>query len=67
MSLLISVTVARAGFFERKNEQFDAPSSPISLLISGLYVRVNLSSRFSELAVFDARLYIRVRRINKPA
>jgi hypothetical protein len=30
-------------------------------------VRVALPRRFSELAVFDARLYIRVRRIDEPA
>jgi hypothetical protein len=29
-------------------------------------IRFGLSRRFSELAVFDARLYIRVRRIDEP-
>ena len=32
-----------------------------------VHVRVGIPSRFSELAVFDARLYIRVRRIDEPA
>ena len=32
-----------------------------------LHIRVDLSRRFSELAVFDAHLYIRVRRIDEPA
>jgi hypothetical protein len=32
-----------------------------------VHIRVSLPSRFSELAVFDARLYIRVRRIDKTA
>ena len=31
-----------------------------------IHIRVDLSRRFSELAVFDARLYIRVRRIDEP-
>jgi hypothetical protein len=31
------------------------------------HIRVDLSRRFSELAVFDARLYIRVRHIDEPA
>jgi hypothetical protein len=31
------------------------------------HVRDDLQRRFSELAVFDARLYIRVRRIDEPA
>ncbi len=31
------------------------------------YIRVALPRRFSELAVFDARLYIRLRRIDEPA
>ena len=33
----------------------------------GVHIRVGLPRRFSELAVFDARLYIRVRRIDEPA
>ena len=32
-----------------------------------VHIRVDFSRRFSELAVFDARLYIRVRRIDEPA
>src|SRR6266849_5561903 len=32
-----------------------------------VHIRVGLPRRFSELAVFDARLYIRVRRIDEPA
>jgi hypothetical protein len=32
-----------------------------------VHIDVGLSRRFSELAVFDARLYIRVRRIDEPA
>jgi len=32
-----------------------------------VHIRVDLSRRFSELAIFDARLYIRVRRIDEPA
>jgi hypothetical protein len=32
-----------------------------------VHIRVGLPRRFSELAVFDACLYIRVRRIDKPA
>ncbi len=32
-----------------------------------VHIRVALPRRFSELAVFDARLYIRVRRIDEPA
>ena len=32
-----------------------------------VHIRVDLSRRFSELAVFDARLYIRVRLIDQPA
>jgi hypothetical protein len=31
------------------------------------HIRAGLSRRLSELAVFDARLYIRVRRIDEPA
>jgi hypothetical protein len=31
------------------------------------HIRDALPRRFSELAVFDARLYIRVRRIDEPA
>ena len=32
-----------------------------------VHVRIDLSRRLFELAVFDARFYIRVRRINEPA
>src|ERR1700732_285042 len=32
-----------------------------------VHIRVGLSRRFSELPVFDALLYIRVRRIDEPA
>jgi hypothetical protein len=32
-----------------------------------IYIRTGLPRGFSELAVFDARLYIRVRRIDEPA
>jgi hypothetical protein len=32
-----------------------------------VHIRVGLPRRFSKLAVFDARLYIRVRRIDEPA
>jgi hypothetical protein len=32
-----------------------------------VYISVGLPRRFSELAVFDARLRIRVRRIDEPA
>ena len=32
-----------------------------------VHIRVRLPRRFSELAVFDARFYIRVRRIDEPA
>jgi hypothetical protein len=32
-----------------------------------IHIRVDPSRRFSELAVFDARLYIRVRRVDEPA
>ena len=32
-----------------------------------VHIRVGLPRRFSELAVFDARLYVRVRRIDEPA
>ena len=39
----------------------------ISLLILRLTSATPLPTRFSELAVFDARLYVRVRRIDEPA
>ena len=44
-------------------------SKHYATIISNLAVRIRLglSRRFSELAVFDARLYIRVRRIDEPA
>ncbi len=32
-----------------------------------VHIRVGLLRRFSELTVFDARLYIRVRRVDQPA
>jgi hypothetical protein len=32
-----------------------------------VHIRVGLPMRFCELAVFDARLYIRVRRVDQPA
>jgi hypothetical protein len=32
-----------------------------------VHIRVGLPRRVSELAVFDARFYIRVRRIDEPA
>jgi len=31
-----------------------------------VHIRVGLARRFSELAIFDARLYIRIRRIDEP-
>ncbi len=36
------------------------------LLLIPVHIRVGLSRRFSELAVFDARLDIRIRRIDQP-
>ena len=39
----------------------------LSLLIGGFTSAVDLSRCFSELAVFHARLYVRVRRLDEPA
>src|SRR5216683_6438770 len=44
-----------------------AADHTISLLIWGFTSGVDLSRRFFELAVFYARLYIRVRRLDEPA
>ena len=44
----------------RREDDFPGPNLAV-------HIRVGLSRRFSELAVFDARLYIRVRRIDEPA
>jgi hypothetical protein len=43
----------------------DAGRLPVTNL--AVHIRVRISRRFSELAVFDARLYIRVRCIDEPA
>ena len=42
------------------------PGTPIVTNLAA-HIRDALPRRFSELAVFDARLYIRVRRIDEPA
>ncbi len=56
----------RAGIFSfwfgRQNEAAGAADANLAV-----HLRVTLPRRFSELAVFDARLYIRVRRIDEPA
>jgi len=45
------------------------PSSAHDLYATCLavHIRVGLLRRFCELTVFDARLYIRVRRVDQPA
>jgi hypothetical protein len=44
-------------------------ANPVRHIVTSLavHIRAGLPRRFSELAVFDARLYIRVRRIDEPA
>ncbi len=46
---------------------FEYPDNPKTATYSAVHVRAGLSRRFCELAVFDARLYIRVRRVDQPA
>jgi hypothetical protein len=40
---------------------------PLYATCLALHIRVGLSMRLYDLAVFDARLYIRVRRVDQPA
>ena len=56
-------------FFEqtlKRDALFHNPSRHIVTDLA-VHIRVYLSRRFSELAVFYARLYIRVRHIDEPA
>jgi hypothetical protein len=47
--------------------QFHSSPHDLYETYSAVHIRVGLSRRFCELAVFDARLYVRVRRVDQPA
>ena len=55
------------GFHVNLADADQQTEADFSLTNLAVHIRVGLSRRFSELAVFDARLYIRVRRIDEPA
>src|SRR5687767_3259949 len=49
-----------------RSATLELPLATSRLVVTDLAVHIRVG-RFSELAVFDARLYIRVRRIDEPA
>jgi SNF family Na+-dependent transporter len=60
---LYAVYFLHALVFASVISQFDFLATSVAAIL----IRVGLSRHFSELAVFDAHLYIRVRRLDEPA